>query len=86
MVLGAIAGLLAGQVVKGSQMGVIPDVIAGVAGAIVLVFLSRVFGGDAAGGYMVSTIAAIAGGAATLYAMRYVMKEAPAAAPVRRRR
>ena len=85
VVLGAIAGWIAGQVFKGNDnMGIMPDLAAGAAGAIVMVFLARVFAGVAAAGYVVSTIVAIAGGAATLYAMRYVMKETPV--PVRRRR
>lgn len=85
MVIGAIAGWVAGQYVKGSEMGVMPDIVAGAAGAALAVLFSRLFGPEAAAGFMVSVIVSIVGAVASLYAMRYVMKEEPVKATPRRR-
>ena len=82
MVIGVITGWVGGMYIKGSEMGVVPDLIAGGVGAAVLVMLSRVVGmGD---GFVMSAILAIAGAFGTLFAMRMVLKEKPV--PVTRRR
>lgn len=83
-VIGAISGWIAGQSIKGSEMGTMPDVIAGAVGAAALVLFVRAVGPESAAGFVMSVIVAIIGGIAALSAMRYVMKEN--VAPVRGRR
>ena len=58
IVVGLIAGWLAGKVTKGSGFGVIGDIILGVVGALVGGFLaSNLFGmGDPISGFNLSTI------------------------------
>jgi len=84
VVIGAVAGWVAGQYLKGSEHGAGIDLAAGAAGAIVVVFLSRVVGPASASGFVMSGIVALAGAIGTLYAMRRVMKAK--AVPVRRAR
>ena len=84
VLIGAIAGWVAGQSIKGSELGVIPDLIAGAGGAAALVLFVRIIGSDVATGFVTSTIVAIIGAVAGVYAMRYAMREAPA--PARRPR
>jgi uncharacterized membrane protein YeaQ/YmgE (transglycosylase-associated protein family) len=84
VIIGAISGWIAGQYVKGSEMGIFPDVAAGAAGGGILVLFIRFVGPEIASGFVVSAIVAIIGGIAALYAMRQVLKESPA--PVRGRR
>lgn len=86
VVIGAVAGWIAGQYIKGSEMGVLPDIIAGAVGACALVLFARVIGISAATGFFMSFIVAIIGGAATLYAMRFAMKEKPVVVTRPRRR
>lgn len=83
-VIGAIGGWIASRYLKGSEMGMVPDVAGGAAGALVAVLLSRVIGPASTGGFVMSAIVALVGGVATLFAMRHVLKEKPA--PVVRRR
>lgn len=75
VVIGAIAGWVAGQSIKGSEMGVLPDIIAGAVGACLLVLFTRVIGFSSPASFMMSAVIAVVGGIATLYAMRFAMKE-----------
>lgn len=82
MVIGVITGWVGGMYIKGSEMGILPDLIAGGVGAAAVVALSRVVGmGD---GFMMSAVLASVGALGTLYAMRMALKEKPV--PVTRRR
>ena len=82
MVIGVVTGWVGGMYIKGSEMGVLPDLLAGGIGAAVLVMLSRLVGmGD---GFLMSAVIAIVGALGTLFAMRMVLKEKPV--PVTRRR
>ncbi|HEV8659023.1 MAG TPA: GlsB/YeaQ/YmgE family stress response membrane protein [Thermoanaerobaculia bacterium] len=83
--IGAVAGWLGGQFVKGSEMGVGIDFAAGAAGSVVAVLLSRMFSA-AASGMVVSVVIAIIGALGTLYAMRRFMKAKLVPAPKVRRR
>ena len=87
VVIGAVAGYLAGTFIKGSELGVAIDFAAGAVGAIIVVFLSRLVGPGATAGFVMSAILAVAGAVAGLYAMRRFMKMrlVPVARPRRRR-
>lgn len=86
VVIGAVAGGLAGQYFKGSELGVFPDVVAGAIGACVFVLLVRMVGPAAASGFMMSAIVAILGGVAALYSFRSYMKTKAVPVPRPRRR
>jgi uncharacterized membrane protein YeaQ/YmgE (transglycosylase-associated protein family) len=86
VVIGAVAGLVAGQYLKGSEMGKGPDLAAGAVGAAVLVLLVRMVGPAAASGFAMSAILAIIGAIASLYVMRsYTKSKAVPVARARRR-
>jgi uncharacterized membrane protein YeaQ/YmgE (transglycosylase-associated protein family) len=86
IVIGAVAGWVAGQYVKGSEMGVGIDVAAGAVGSIVAVALSRWLGPASASGLVMSALVAIIGAVGSLFLMRRVMKPkmVPATRPRRR--
>jgi uncharacterized membrane protein YeaQ/YmgE (transglycosylase-associated protein family) len=86
VVIGVVAGWVAGQFVKGSEMGVGIDLAAGALGAIIAVFISRMVSPEASAGFMMSFLISIMGGVVLLYAMRKVMKAREAPAPKARRR
>ncbi len=57
IVVGLIAGWLAGQIMRGSGYGLIGDIVVGVVGALLGGFLAAVmFGGDYISGINLSTI------------------------------
>jgi uncharacterized membrane protein YeaQ/YmgE (transglycosylase-associated protein family) len=86
VVIGAVAGWIAGQYMKGSEAGVGIDIAAGVGGACVAVVISRFVGPQGAAGLMMSSIIAILGAVAGLFAMRKFQKakEVPVARSRRR--
>jgi len=85
-VIGALAGWVTGQTLKGSDQAVGVDITAGALGAWVAVVLSRAVGPAAASGALTSIIVAVIGATLTLYAMRRFMKTkvVPVARPRRR--
>lgn len=74
IVIGIIAGWLAGQVMKGSGFGLIGDLIVGVVGALLGGFLAGVlFGGDFVTGINLTTlIVAFVGACILLFIMRAI--------------
>ncbi|HVS31205.1 MAG TPA: GlsB/YeaQ/YmgE family stress response membrane protein [Thermoanaerobaculia bacterium] len=85
VVIGAVVGWIAGQQIKGSELGVGVDLAAGAAGACLAVLLSRLVGPAAVAGLMLSAIIAILGGVGGLYAMRKFMKSREVPVKVRPR-
>jgi uncharacterized membrane protein YeaQ/YmgE (transglycosylase-associated protein family) len=85
-VIGAIAGLVGGRILKGSDTPAVLDIGAGVVGAIVAVVLSRMFSPAAAAGFFMSTIVSLIGSVGTLYGLRQFMKEKPVVVSRARRR
>ena len=86
VIIGAVAGWLAGTFIEGSEMGIGIDLAAGAVGAVVIVFLARLIVSGAATGFVMSAIIAIIGAVGSLYAMRRFMKMRLAPAPRVRRR
>jgi uncharacterized membrane protein YeaQ/YmgE (transglycosylase-associated protein family) len=80
IVVGLIAGWLAGQVMKGGGYGLVGDIVVGVVGALVGGFLAGViFGGDYISGINVTTIIVAFLGAVVLIA---VVRMLPGRSPV----
>lgn len=70
IVVGLIAGWLAGQVMKGGGYGLVGDIVVGVVGALVGGFLAGIiFGGDFVTGINVTTIITAFLGAIVLIAV-----------------
>ena len=85
VVIGAVAGWVVGQMMKGSEHGAGVDVAAGALGAAVVVVLVRLIGPASASGMMISAIVSVIGAIAALYAVRRVMTPKPVVVARRRR-
>jgi uncharacterized membrane protein YeaQ/YmgE (transglycosylase-associated protein family) len=74
LVIGAIAGWLAGQVVKGGGFGLIVDIIVGIVGAVIGGFLAGVLGISIGGGIIGSIIVAFIGAVILLFILRHIKR------------
>ena len=73
LVIGAIAGWLAGVVMKGGGFGLVGDIVVGIVGAVVGGWLFRVFG-ITAGGLVGAIITAFVGACVLLFVIRLIKK------------
>ncbi|MFK2889629.1 GlsB/YeaQ/YmgE family stress response membrane protein [Dyella flagellata] len=74
LIIGAIAGWLAGQFVKGSGFGLLVDIIVGIAGAFIGGWLTGVLGIHLGGGWIMSIITATLGAVVLLFLIRLVKR------------
>jgi uncharacterized membrane protein YeaQ/YmgE (transglycosylase-associated protein family) len=74
LVVGIVAGWLAGVLVKGGGFGLIGDLIVGVIGAFLGGFLFNTFGASAGGGLLGSIIVATVGAVVLLFILRLVKR------------
>jgi uncharacterized membrane protein YeaQ/YmgE (transglycosylase-associated protein family) len=74
LVIGAIAGWLAGQVVKGGGFGLLVDIIVGIVGAVIGGFLAGVLGISTGGGIIGSIIVAFIGAVILLLILRLIKR------------
>jgi uncharacterized membrane protein YeaQ/YmgE (transglycosylase-associated protein family) len=74
LVIGLVAGWLAGQVMKGGGFGVIGDIIVGVIGAVIGGFLFQRSGAFAGSGLLGSLIVATIGAVILLFVLRLIKK------------
>jgi len=72
-VIGAIAGWLAGVVMKGGGFGLVGDIVVGIVGAVVGGWLFGVFG-ITAGGLVGAIITAFVGACVLLFVIRLIKK------------
>jgi uncharacterized membrane protein YeaQ/YmgE (transglycosylase-associated protein family) len=72
LVIGAIAGWLAGTLVKGGGFGLIGDIIVGIVGAFVGGWLAGLLGIHIGGGLISSIITATAGAIVLIVVLRMV--------------
>ncbi len=70
LVIGAIAGWLAGQLVKGSGFGLIVDIIVGIIGAVVGGWLAGALDIHYGGGFISSVVVAVIGAVILLFVIR----------------
>jgi len=73
ILIGLAAGWMAGQLMKGG-FGVVGDIIVGVIGALLGVFLFRTLGVSAGGGLLGSLIVAVIGAVVLLFLLRLIKK------------
>jgi uncharacterized membrane protein YeaQ/YmgE (transglycosylase-associated protein family) len=74
IIIGLIAGWLAGKLVKGKGFGVVGDIIVGVIGALIGGFLFRMLGFSTEGGLVASLIVATIGAVVLLWLVRLFKK------------
>ena len=74
LVIGIVAGWLAGVLVKGGGFGVIGDLAIGILGAFVGGFLFRSLGASAGGGVIGSIIVATIGAVVLLFIVRLIKR------------
>jgi len=70
LIIGAIAGWLAGVLVKGGGFGLIVDIIVGIVGAFIGGWLAGVLGISVGGSWIASIITAIVGAVILLFIIR----------------
>jgi uncharacterized membrane protein YeaQ/YmgE (transglycosylase-associated protein family) len=74
LIVGLIAGWLAGTLVKGGGFGLVGDLIVGVVGAFLGGFLFSTFGVSAGGGLIGSIIVATIGAVILLFLVRLIKR------------
>ena len=74
LVIGAIAGWIAGQIVKGGGFGLVVDIIVGIVGAVIGGFLAGVLGISTGAGLIGSIIVAFVGAVILLLILRLIKR------------
>jgi uncharacterized membrane protein YeaQ/YmgE (transglycosylase-associated protein family) len=74
LIIGAIAGWLAGLLVKGGGFGLLVDIIVGIVGAFIGGWLAHVLGISIGGGLISSIITAVIGAVILLFIIRLVKR------------
>ena len=75
LIIGAIAGLLAGKVMKGGGYGLLADIVLGVVGSYIGGWLFGMLGISLGGGWIGSIFTAFVGAVALLFVVRLVKRE-----------
>ena len=70
LIIGAIAGWLAGKLVKGGGFGLLVDILVGIVGAFIGGWLAGVLGISLGGGWIASIITATIGAVILLFIVR----------------
>jgi uncharacterized membrane protein YeaQ/YmgE (transglycosylase-associated protein family) len=73
VVVGAVAGWLAGIIMKGGGFGLVGNIIVGIIGSFIGAFLFRVIG-ITAGGMLGSIVVALVGAIVLLYIVKLIKK------------
>ena len=74
LIIGAIAGWLAGLLVKGGGFGLIGDIIVGIVGALLGGWLAGVLGISIGSGFIASIITAVIGAVILLVILRAIKR------------
>jgi uncharacterized membrane protein YeaQ/YmgE (transglycosylase-associated protein family) len=74
ILIGLVAGWLAGKIMKGKGFGVVGDIVVGLIGALIGGFLFRMLGASPGGGLIGSLIVALIGAIILLYLVRLFKK------------
>lgn len=74
LVIGAIAGWLAGQIMAGGGFGLVGDIILGIIGAVVAGWLLPRVGLFIGGGYIAQIINAVIGAIIVLFVVRLIKR------------
>ena len=74
LIIGAIAGWLAGVLVKGSGFGLIADIVVGIVGAVIGGWLAGVAGISVGGGILATLAVSVVGAVALLLVIHLVRR------------
>jgi uncharacterized membrane protein YeaQ/YmgE (transglycosylase-associated protein family) len=74
LIVGLVAGWLAGVLVKGGGFGVVGDIVVGVIGALIGGWLLSTLGASAGGGLLGSIVVATIGAVVLLFVVRLVKR------------
>lgn len=74
LAIGAVAGWLAGQIMKGGGFGLVGDIVVGIVGAAIAGYLLPRFGIAFGGGIIAAIINAVIGACILLFAIRLVSR------------
>ena len=74
LVVGLVAGWLAGILVKGGGFGVVGDIVVGVIGALLGGWLFSMFGASTGGGLVGSIVVATVGAVVLLFIVRLIKR------------
>jgi uncharacterized membrane protein YeaQ/YmgE (transglycosylase-associated protein family) len=74
LVIGAIAGWLAGSLVKGGGFGLLGDIVVGIVGAFVGGWLAGILHIDIGGGLIASIITATVGAVILIVVLRFIKR------------
>jgi uncharacterized membrane protein YeaQ/YmgE (transglycosylase-associated protein family) len=74
LVIGAVAGWLAGQIVKGGGFGLVGDIVVGIIGSVVAGWLLPRVGLYIGGGFIAEIINAVIGAVILLFVVRLVKR------------
>ena len=74
LVIGAVAGWLAGQIVKGGGFGLVGDIIVGIIGSVIAGWLLPRIGLYIGGGFIAEVINAVIGAVILLVVVRLVKR------------
>ena len=75
LAIGAIAGWLAGQIMKGRSFGLVGDIIVGIVGAVVAGFVLPMLGIQIGGGMLAAIINAVIGACLLLFVIGVMKKQ-----------
>jgi len=75
LAIGAIAGWLAGQIMKGRSFGLVGDIIVGIVGAVVAGFVLPMLGIQIGGGMLAAIINAVIGACLLLFVIGVMKKK-----------
>lgn len=74
LIVGVVAGWLAGKLIKGGGFGLIGDLVVGIVGALIGGFLFSALGVSAGGGLLGSIIVATIGAVVLLFIVRLIKR------------
>jgi uncharacterized membrane protein YeaQ/YmgE (transglycosylase-associated protein family) len=74
LVIGAVAGWVAGMIIKGGGFGLLGDIIVGILGAVVGGWLFKMFNISIGGEWIGPIVTATAGAVILLYVIRLIKK------------
>ena len=74
LVVGAVAGWLAGKIVEGAGFGLVIDIVVGIVGAVIGGWLAGALGLEFGGGLVSSIVVAVIGAVVLLFALRLIKR------------
>jgi len=74
LIIGAVAGWLAGLLVKGGGFGLIGDIVVGIVGALIGGWLAGVLGISVGSGFFASVVTAVIGAVILLVILRAIKR------------